>query len=859
MHHTPHLDAQAMSLFESLPDALVAVDTGWRITALNQRAASLVQQTREEVLGKPLWETFPEALGAACEQHYQQALQTQVTVRFEVWYPSLNRWFQVTASPSHGGLVLFFQEMTRRKHEAEARWWLAALLESSDDAIIGQTLDGIITSWNAGAERLYGYRAEEALGQPIALLAPPERLDEIPRLLDLLKQERRIDQYETERMRKDGTRLAVSTMLSPIKDATGHIIGASSVARDLTERKRIEEALRERDVLMRTLLQHHPNESVTIFDPDLRLLLAEGPGLEAVGLTPQRLVGKTLAELLPPEAVDAVTPYYRRAFAGESVQFEFAFGGHVYTINAAPLPNKEGTIAAIITVAQDITTQKRAEEALRASEHLSQAILDSLTANIAVLNPAGTIIAVNEAWRRFARDNSALGSLLVDTEVGANYLEVCRKARGAFAEEAQEALAGILAVLHGPHPHFTLEYACHSPAEQRWFLMSATPLPAGEGAVVAHLNITERKRAEEAVRASEVRARRLLESNLIGVVVADGEHILEANEAFLEMVGYTREDLDHHRLNWSVMTPAEYAPLDQRGLQELRERGVCTPFEKEYYRKDGSRVPILIGAATLQEQPVQWACFILDISERRELERRKDEFISMASHELKTPITVLKAFSQLIQRRLEKQGMSELVQDLARMQTQLNTLTKLVNELLDVSKIQAGRLDYAQETVNLDALVHEVVEFLQQTTATHTIRLSGASQAQIVGDRDRLSQVFTNLLTNAIKYSPQAKDVDVQIVPAAETVTVSVRDYGVGIPRAHQGKIFERFYRVQDYHDKTFPGLGMGLYISQQIVECHGGKLWVVSEEGQGATFSVTLPLPHTEGAAEARAAMNPR
>lgn len=97
-----------------------------------------------------------------------------------------------------------------------------------------------------------------------------------------------------------------------------------------------------------------------------------------------------------------------------------------------------------------------------------------------------------------------------------------------------------------------------------------------------------------------------------------------------------------------------------------------------------------------------------------------------------------------------------------------------------------------------------------------------------------------------------------QIVPSAETVTVSVRDYGVGIPRAHQGKIFERFYRVQDYHDKTFPGLGMGLYISQQIVERHGGKLWVVSEEGQGATFSVTLPLPHAEGAAEARAAMNP-
>lgn len=620
MHHTPHVDAQAMTLFESMPDALVAVDTGWRITALNQRAASLVQRTREEVLGKPLWEMFPEALGTACEQHYQQALQTQAAVRFDVWCPPLDRWFQVTAAPSYGGLLLFFQEMTRRKHEAEALW---------------------------------------------------------------------------------------------------------------------------------------------------------------------------------------------------------------------------------------------REEAVRASEHLSQAILDSLTANIAVLNPAGTIIAVNEAWRRFARDNSPSGSL-VGTQVGANYLEVCRKATGAFAEEALEALAGILAVLQGSRSHFTLEYPCHSPTEQRWFLMSATPLPAGEGAVVAHLNITERKRAEAAVRASEARARRLLEANLIGVVVADREHILEANDAFLEMVGYTREDLDRHHLNWSAMTPAEYASLDQRGLQELHERGVCTPFEKEYYRKDGSRVPILLGAAILQEQPLQWACFILDISERKELERRKDEFISMASHELKTPLTSLKGFAQLIQRRLEKQGMSEVVQYVARMQTQLNTLTKLVNDLLDVSKIQAGRLDYAQESVDLDTLVHEVVELLQQTTTTHTIRLTGTSQAHIVGDRDRLSQVFTNMLTNAIKYSPQAKYVDVQIVPSAEKVTVSVRDYGVGIPHAHQGKIFERFYRVQDYHDKTFPGLGMGLYISQQIVERHGGKLWVVSEEGQGATFLVTLPLPDTEGVAEARTAMNP-
>lgn len=604
MHQLSGSDTEALALFEHLPDAVVIVNTQWRITALNQQAASLLQRARKEVPGKLLWRTVPEALGTACQQHYQQALQTHTAIRFETWCPPWGKWFQVTASPASGSLALFFQEILWSEHDAQARW-------------------------------------------------------------------------------------------------------------------------------------------------------------------------------------------------------------------------REG--------------------AVRGSGHLSQAILDSLTANIAVLNPAGTIIAVNEAWRRFAQDNCPPGSL-VRTEVGANYLEVCRKATGAFAEEAPEALAGILAVLHGSLPHFTLEYPCHSPMEDRWFLMSATPLPAGEGAVVAHLDITKRKQAEAAVRASEARARRLLEANLIGVVVAGREHILEANDAFLEMVGYAREDLARRCLNWSAMTPAEYAPLDQHALQELDERGVCTPFEKEYYRKDGGRVPILIGAALLQEQPWQCACFLLDITERKERERTKDEFISMASHELKTPITSLKGFAQLIRRRLKQQGMNELVQYLERMQTQLDTLTKLVNDLLDVSKIQAGRLDYAQESVDLDALIYEVVEFLQQTTTTHTIRLRGASSVHIVGDRDRLNQVFTNLLTNAIKYSPQAKTVDVQIVPSAEMVTISVRDYGVGIAPAHQGKIFDRFYRVQASRDKTFPGLGMGLYISQQIVERHGGKLRVTSEEGQGATFSVTLP-----------------
>ena len=220
-----------------------------------------------------------------------------------------------------------------------------------------------------------------------------------------------------------------------------------------------------------------------------------------------------------------------------------------------------------------------------------------------------------------------------------------------------------------------------------------------------------------------------------------------------------------------------------------------------------------------------------------------DDFIGMASHELKTPITTLKGRAQLLKRRLEKQGQTEAVENLARMEEQINRLNRLVTDLLDVSKIQAGRLDYAQEQIDVDAFLHDIVQTAQEATSTHTLVVHGASHTTITGDRDRLEQVFFNLISNAVKYSPHAEQVDISIATTQDMMTVSIRDYGVGIPTAHHSKIFDRFYRVQDVNDRTFPGLGMGLYISHEIVRRHGGDITVTSEEGQGSTFTVCLPL----------------
>ncbi|GAC1432348.1 MAG: hypothetical protein PVS3B3_26850 [Ktedonobacteraceae bacterium] len=243
------------------------------------------------------------------------------------------------------------------------------------------------------------------------------------------------------------------------------------------------------------------------------------------------------------------------------------------------------------------------------------------------------------------------------------------------------------------------------------------------------------------------------------------------------------------------------------------------------------------------ERIVKWFGTNTDIHEYKKLQAQKDEFISMASHELRTPMTTIKAWTQIQKKRFEKQGIEEVVHSFTKMETQINKVNRLIADLLDISKMQVGKLSYMRDDISLDAIVHESVEMVQQMSPTHIISIYGSADKHIVGDKDRLEQVFTNLLNNAIKYSPNATMVDVSIETMQDQVFVKVRDYGIGIPHEHQGKIFDRFYRVSDGASQLFPGLGMGLYLACEVVVRHGGDIEVESEEGKGSTFIVTLPL----------------
>lgn len=470
-------------------------------------------------------------------------------------------------------------EVAERKTAQERLWMLAAIVESSDDAILSKDLDGIVTSWNSAAERMYGYKAEEMIGQSVALIFPPEGQEEFEEIMARLRRGECINHHVTRRRRKDGTLLTVSVTISPVKDESGTIIGASAIARDITERLRLE-----------------------------------------------------------------------------------------------------------------------------------------------------------------------------------------------------------------------------------------------------------------------ARSQQLFASNLIGIFVADtAGRLLEANQALLDLLEYTQEEWQAEITRTDPPTSSVALFLRQLALQAVQQAGNAEPQETVLQKNNGAKIPVLVAVTTIAHTDTCIG-FVLDISERKALEQRKDAFIGMASHELKTPLTSLKGFLGLLQRLLAGESNEKLLHYLGRMDTQLDKLTQLINDLLDISRMEAGKLVYREEQVEMDRLVQDTVESVQETTQTHHLQVKGETEACVFGDRDRLGQVLINLLTNAIKYSPNADTVLVHLAADKKQVLVSVQDFGRGIARAHHHKIFERFYQVNDPDAMTYPGLGIGLAICQEIVKRHGGRLWVESRIGRGATFYLSLP-----------------
>jgi len=234
---------------------------------------------------------------------------------------------------------------------------------------------------------------------------------------------------------------------------------------------------------------------------------------------------------------------------------------------------------------------------------------------------------------------------------------------------------------------------------------------------------------------------------------------------------------------------------------------------------------------------------IEDVSEKRQLERQKDDFISIASHELKTPVTSIKLYAQILQRHPLITSDKKVTNMLSQINQQTNRLTSLVASFMNVYKLGTGKLRLHREHFEIKELVTEVVANFQYTISSHTVEQLGSSKVTVFADRDRINQVLVNLISNAIKYSPNAERIIVKLAKTSKNIIISVKDFGMGIPKEETSRIFERFYRAKGKREGKIPGLGLGLFISAEIVKQHGGTIWVNSIENVGSTFYFTLPI----------------
>ena len=405
-----------------------------------------------------------------------------------------------------------------------------------------------------------------------------------------------------------------------------------------------------------------------------------------------------------------------------------------------------------------------------------------------------------------------------------------------------------------------------------WNELFISPVKNKKGTVTHFIgvqnNITDRKTSENELRDEKASFERKIEertqelndneaflASIIqtvreGLLVLDAKYkVLSANSHFLRVFKVNQEDtigkvlfeLGNHQ--WDIK------PLKELLTKILPTNNPVIDFEVEHdFPYIGKKI-MLVNAYRIEFEG-QYKDRILiaieDITDKKEIDRRKDDFLSIASHELKTPMTTIKGLVQILQRLAPEESSDKYKSFLEKMSFSVDRLNKLVSELLDTSKIQSGNFEVHQQPFEVDKMIRNTVGNLELITPQYNIILKCDSKDFVLGDELQIAQVLNNLISNAIKYSPNSCTLEVHSNRVGNFVKISVIDHGIGISAQDKSNVFKRFFRVQDIQ-KKFPGMGIGLYISHEIVANHNGTLWVESEIGAGSTFSFTLPVIITD------------
>ncbi len=511
----------------------------------------------------------------------------------------------------------------------------------------------------------------------------------------------------------------------------------------------------------------------------------------------------------------------------------------------APIYNDDETeILGISVVATEVTDQVFAEKKLAETEYTFEKLIKESDYAIALYKGKDLIIDVanNTMIKTWGKNESVIGMKLEDAlpELkGQPFLDILKdifktgKTYSATEDEVFLERNGEL--------------------QTSYYNFSYKPLFNEKGEVYAILNfatdVTEMVLTKKQLKTNEEKYRNLADSLPIIVWTADKDGNIDYyNKRWYDYTGF--EGVDSRE----SATKKILHPDDQQRAQELwtSSKANKTNYEIEYQFRDRSAEDAyrwFLGRAIpvkdADNEVIQWIGTCTDINDFKQFQQQKDNFLGIASHELKTPLTSLKLYSQFLEKNLRKQNDDKNADVAKKMDDQINKLTSLVNDLLDVTKIQNGKILLNKSDFDFDELVQEIVTE-QQMSTSHKIYVDSEKIGNIYGDRHRISQVMSNLIGNAIKYSPDSDKIHISAKATDEDcVLFSVRDFGIGIPADKKDKVFEQYYRVSGSKEHTFPGLGLGLYISSEIIKRSGGRIFVNSIEGKGSEFCFEIPKKH--------------
>jgi PAS domain S-box-containing protein len=644
---------------------------------------------------------------------------------------------------------------------------LQSIFEGIQDAIYCHDLEFRITNWSPAAERMFGYTAQEILGQSVFILIPDDRHAEKEKLLQEVLNDRRINQYRTVRISRSNTQIPVSLSLSPIKDENGQIIGTSQIAHDIS----FEHQAEEKQSMLAAIIES--SEDAIISKTLDGIITTWNKGAEHIfGYTEDEAVGQPVTILLPADRLSEEETIIASLLRGEKV-------GHIQTIRktkdgrllnislaVSPIKNRDGVVIGASKVARNITSQKESEKLI--AKHMER---------LELLNVVGRSI------------NESLDLQQILQQVTDSTTKLTGAAFGAFfynqvnQEGESYRLYTISGILREAFANFAM------PRNTALF----HPTFSGEG-VVRSDDITQDPRYGKNAPFFGKPSRHLPVISYLAVPVKtkSGEVIGGLFFGHQEKAIFKEE---HEELVLTVASQAAIAIENSMLFKEVKE-----------------------------------------------LSAKKDEFIAMASHELKTPMTSLFGYLQLAYRNTGE-GIAKNLLEKAIMQ--LEKMIVLVSDLFDVSKIQSGKLQLNMEYLNLAILIQEMKESFLQAHPEHILTIEMPEESFVNTDRMRLEQVLTNLLNNAVKYAPDEKTIELKVQHLDKLVLTSIKDFGPGISEENQRHIFSQFYQARDNKDGS-SGLGLGLFISKDIIERHGGEIWVESEPGKGATFNFSLPLAQT-------------